>query len=167
MSSGAPAAVATSLNTADLEALALTLKPARLTLDERRASLDRVMRRIHAPPPPDTVTVRGDDIPWVRESPYRERKLLLRDWDRNEQTYLVRLSPGASSSPHSHAVQEIVWVIDGEIQIGDHVFRAGDLHIAAPGSHHAEFKTTTGALVLIRGHIPPDVPRPSQVAAKR
>jgi hypothetical protein len=29
-------------------------------------------------------------------------------------------------------VQEIVWVIEGEVQIGDHVIRAGDLHVAAP-----------------------------------
>jgi quercetin dioxygenase-like cupin family protein len=104
--------------------------------------------------------VRGDDVPWVRESPFRERKLLLRDFARNEQTYLVRLSPGAVSAPHSHDVQEIVWVIEGEVRIGDHIIRAGDLHVAAPGSHHEDFRTTTGALVLIRSHIPADVPRP-------
>ena len=151
------------LNAGEQEALALSLKPSRLTSNERCASLDRVMTRIHAPPPAETITVRGDEISWERESPFRERKLLLRDWQRNEQTYLVRLIPGAASRPHSHAVQEIVWVIEGEIQMGDHVFRAGDLHVAAPGSYHGEFKTTTGALVLIRSHIPPDVPRPKDV----
>jgi quercetin dioxygenase-like cupin family protein len=144
-------------------ALARSIKPARLTAAQRKASLDRVLARIHAPPPVDTVTVRSDDIPWERESPFRERKLLLRDWQRNEQTYLVRLSPGHASRPHSHAVQEIVWVIEGEIQMGEHVFRAGDLHVAAPGSYHEEFKTTTGALVLIRSHIPPEVPRPKDL----
>jgi hypothetical protein len=59
-------------------------------------------------------------------------------------------------------VQEIVWVIEGEVRIGDHIIRAGDLHVAAPGSHHEDFRTTTGALVLIRSHIPADVPRPQK-----
>jgi quercetin dioxygenase-like cupin family protein len=144
----------------DVAMIGAALKSVRLSARELAASRERMLRKIHAAPPAQTVTVRGEDIPWVRESPFRERKLLLRDFARNEQTYLVRLSPGAISPPHSHAVQEIVWVIEGEVQIGDHVIRAGDLHVAAPGSHHEDFRTTTGALVLIRSHIPADVPRP-------
>jgi quercetin dioxygenase-like cupin family protein len=147
----------------DIEMIGGALKPVRLSERELAASRNRLMHKIHAAAPAETVTVRGEEIPWVRESPFRERKLLLRDFARNEQTYLVRLSPGAVSPPHSHAVQEIVWVIEGEVQIGDHVIRAGDLHVAAPGSFHEDFRTTTGALVLIRSHIPADVPRPDAI----
>jgi quercetin dioxygenase-like cupin family protein len=144
----------------DIDAIASGLKPVCMSAQELSASRARMLNKIHAAAPADTVTVRADDVPWVRETPFRERKLLLRDFARNEQTYLVRLSPGAVSAPHSHDVQEIVWVIEGEVRIGDHVIRAGDLHVAAPGSFHEDFRTTTGALVLIRSHIPADVPRP-------
>jgi mannose-6-phosphate isomerase-like protein (cupin superfamily) len=154
---------ADSMSATDIATLASALRPVRLSPAERKTSFERILARIHAPPPLDTVTIRGDEIPWERESPFRERKLLLRDFARNEQTYLVRLAPGHASRPHSHEVQEVVWVIEGEIQMGEHVFRAGDLHVAAQGSYHEEFKTVTGALVLIRGHIPPDVPRPKVV----
>jgi mannose-6-phosphate isomerase-like protein (cupin superfamily) len=153
-------ATQSALSKRDLAMIGGALKPVRLPARELAASRERLLRKIHAVPPAETITVRGQDIPWVRESPFRERKLLLRDFARNEQTYLVRLSPGAVSPPHSHDVQEIVWVIEGEVQIGDHVVRAGDLHVAAPGSYHADFRTVTGALVLIRSHIPADVPRP-------
>jgi quercetin dioxygenase-like cupin family protein len=151
-----------ALTERDVAALVRSMKPARMSAKTLSASRERMMAKIHAAAPQDTVTVRGDDVPWVRESPFRERKLLLRDFERNEQTYLVRLAPGAQSPPHSHDVQEIVWVLEGEVRIGDHIIRAGDLHVAAPGSYHEDFRTTTGALVLIRSHIPADVPRPKQ-----
>ncbi len=151
---------ADTLRQRDLAEIGESLAPVPLSAAETSASRARMMSKIRAAPPPSTVTVRSEEIAWERESPFRERKLLLRDFERNEQTYLVRLSPGAVSAPHSHDVQEIVWVIEGEVQIDGHVIRAGDLHVAAPGSRHEDFRTSTGALVLIRSHIPSEVPRP-------
>jgi hypothetical protein len=57
-----------ALKRRDIEAIGSALKPLRLSARELTASRERMMEKIHAAPPADTVTVRGDSNPGA-ESP--------------------------------------------------------------------------------------------------
>ena len=62
--------------------------------------------------------------------------------------------------PRGHTQEEECVVLEGEVLIGEHCFRAGDVHIARPGATHVGLRTRTGCLLYIRSEIPPNVPRP-------
>jgi hypothetical protein len=40
-------------------------------------------------------------------------------------------------------------VIEGDLRYGDFVLRAGDYHVAAPGTHHPAGTTTAGCLLHV------------------
>ena len=52
---------------------------------------------------------------------------------------------------HHHTQTEECLVIEGEIFIGYHCLRAGDMHVASCGSEHAMITSPRGALMLVRG----------------
>lgn len=54
-----------------------------------------------------------------------------------------------------HTQEEERLVLEGEIEIGDHILRKGDLLIARPGARHAPITTRTGALLWVNSEIPP------------
>lgn len=66
---------------------------------------------------------------------------------------LVRMMPGGGVDAHSHEREEECFVIEGEIEIGDHCLRHGDMHIAPAGTAHRRILSRTGALLLVRGEI--------------
>ena len=69
------------------------------------------------------------------------------------QTVLLRLQPNAVLHGHPHTLEEECLVLEGEISIGDHVIRQGDMHIAEPGCEHPDLTTTAGALLMVRSEI--------------
>jgi quercetin dioxygenase-like cupin family protein len=123
---------------------------------------DRVLRRVRAPAPAHTFTIRGDEGEWIRLGPLTEIKILRRDWQANNQSLLLRAAPGAVIATHAHSQEEECLVLEGEAMIGEHVLRAGDTHIALPGAIHDGLRTTTGCLLYIRSEIPAEARRPSQ-----
>jgi quercetin dioxygenase-like cupin family protein len=64
------------------------------------------------------------------------------------------MEPGSRVPVHSHTQEEQCLVVEGEVTIGEHIFRAGDWHVAMPGTTHSDFSTRTGCLVFIRAEIP-------------
>ncbi len=68
---------------------------------------------------------------------------------------MFRLQPGSVVVAHGHTQEEECLVLEGEIEIGGHVLRKGDLHIARPGACHAPITTRTGALLWVTSEIPP------------
>lgn len=83
------------------------------------------------------------------------QKVLRLDRAANSQTVLIRMQPGASLHAHAHTQEEECYVVEGEITIGTHHLRAGDMHMAAAASHHDVISTRTGALLMVRSEIPP------------
>ena len=124
-------------------------------LPERRAALRaRILARIkEVPPPAGTATIRADEGDWIVLDPLVEMKLLRRDEAHNNQTALWRLKPGAVVASHPHTLEEECLVLEGEISIGGHSVRAGDMHIARPGYDHPILMSAGGALLLVRSEI--------------
>lgn len=136
-----------------LMALSQAIKPYPLSDDRKDALRARLLSRLNPPPPPGTHTFRASDMEWRVIFPLIEAKILYRDCERNHQTALWRLQPGAVFPRHGHTVEEECWVLEGEIQIGEHWVRKGDMHISPVGKIHPQIRSAGGALLLIRGEI--------------
>ncbi|HVL01065.1 MAG TPA: cupin domain-containing protein [Dongiaceae bacterium] len=88
----------------------------------------------------------GDWNPWFNDI---EIKMLHQDPERNRQTALWRLHPGAVIPAHEHHGDEECLVLEGEIESGGLVLRTGDFHFAQAGGWHAPIRSQGGALLLI------------------
>jgi anti-sigma factor ChrR (cupin superfamily) len=112
----------------------------------------RLLARARRTPPRGLQTVRAGEGDWRVFLPGVHLKPLAREGDT--LTYLLRLDPGAIVVPHEHPQDEECIVLAGEAHIGDLVLRAGDYHLAPQGVPHDAVRSTTGALLFLRGAIP-------------
>ena len=64
-------------------------------------------------------------------------------------TILMEMAPGAVLPAHPHETEEECYVIDGELEAGGDVFRAGDFLIASKGSVHPTITSSKGCRVLL------------------
>ncbi|HET9862111.1 MAG TPA: cupin domain-containing protein [Steroidobacteraceae bacterium] len=106
-------------------------------------------RVLGALPPPGTRTVRAGSGAWVELTPGVTINLLRIDRAADNVTAYVRMQPGAAYPAHRHAQTEECLVIEGEIIIGSHCLRAGDMHVAACGTEHGMVSSPRGALMLV------------------
>jgi quercetin dioxygenase-like cupin family protein len=111
---------------------------------------ERVLARVRAAPA--MVTIRAGEGRWQPFLPKVEIKVL-READ-GYLNYLMRLEAGARVPAHDHPMDEECLVLEGEINIGDLVVRAGDYHVAPRGVHHGVLESRAGALLFLRSAIP-------------
>lgn len=64
-------------------------------------------------------------------------------------TMLVRMEPGSTYPRHRHAAIEHCFVLEGDLRIGELVFRAGDYQCNASETIHEVSSTEQGNLLLI------------------
>jgi quercetin dioxygenase-like cupin family protein len=143
------------LDTNLVQALGEALAPAALSPELRASMRARVLARAAGAQPPLTETIRTESIPWRDVSTGVRAKLLRRDEASNLMVVLWRLEPGGILPGHPHADEEECLVLEGEMLVGDHCVRAGQLHIAKPGAIHGDLTTRTGTLVMVRSGISP------------
>ena len=98
---------------------------------------------------PGTATQRAADAEWQKHSEGIVFRVLKVDEARGRQTLLVKMQPGAIYQSHAHDIEEECLVIEGDLRFGDFVLRAGDYHVAAPGTHHPVGTTTAGCLLHV------------------
>jgi anti-sigma factor ChrR (cupin superfamily) len=98
---------------------------------------------------PGTATKRAADAEWNQYSEGIVFRVLKVDEVRGRQTLLVKMQPGALYKSHSHDIDEECLVIEGDLQYGDLVLRAGDYHLATPGALHPTGTTTAGCLLHV------------------
>ena len=98
---------------------------------------------------PGTTTQRADAAEWQQHSEGIVFRVLKVDEDRGRQTLLVKMQPGAIYQSHSHDIDEECLVIEGDLQFGELVLRAGDFHLAASGTHHPTGTTAAGCLLHV------------------
>jgi len=139
-----------ALNEDTLAKLAEGLAPAELSAERRSSMRARVMARALEGAPPDTETVRGEDVPWREAWPKVWVKVLKRDAASDLQITLVRFEPGGCIPAHLHRKDEECYVLEGEVAVGAHRVRAGDFHVARAGARHADLVSSSGALVMLR-----------------
>lgn len=99
------------------------------------------------------LTIRSAAGEWNTIMDGIEKKTLLRDEERGEESYLLRVAPGTSFPAHGHEKIEECLVLEGEFFIGDLRLSAGDFHAVPPGFDHLEHHTKIGTIVFIRGEI--------------
>jgi hypothetical protein len=104
---------------------------------------------------PGTVTVRAGAGEWIEVSPGLKIKIMNRIEAANRQTFMAWLQPGAEYVDHDHDQDEEIYMIEGDLIIGDLVLKAGDFHVARAGRHHPVHRTMAGCLCLISQAISP------------
>jgi quercetin dioxygenase-like cupin family protein len=134
--------------------LAAGLRSVEFNPGRRSALRERILDRIRDPAPEGTFTLRATEPGWVTFNDRVQIRVLRRDLACGDQTILIRMLPGAQIDAHPHTQEEECYVIDGEIEIGNHCLRRGDMHVAPRGTAHQRILSRTGALLLVRAEIP-------------
>ncbi len=93
------------------------------------------------------IHVRFEDGEWENLVPGVRVKRLA----GNQRGVLLDLQPGTVIPFHRHHQDEECVVLRGEVQLGDMTVRAGDYHVATAGSRHGAVRSSSGALVYLRG----------------
>ncbi|MCX7899410.1 MAG: cupin domain-containing protein [Methylocystis sp.] len=94
-------------------------------------------------------TLRADEGDWITLAPGVRCKELLRNDAIGRWTILVDAQPGAFFPPHEHAQDEEIYMISGDLSIGDVTLEAGDFHFSPAGSRHPENRTRAGCRCII------------------
>jgi anti-sigma factor ChrR (cupin superfamily) len=112
----------------------------------------RVMRRIAAETGADPVlpVERAWSEPeWREVSPGISCKILATDTEHDRVTMLVRLLPGVSYPPHTHAGVEELHLLDGELWIEDRLLYPGDYNYGKPGASDQRVYSETGCTCVL------------------
>ncbi len=138
------------------ESLGAALKPMALDASAKARMQARILQSVQppVPPPAGTATFTPANDGWIDSAPNVRMKWLRTDEVEGTQELLIRLGPGAVVPEHSHNKEEHMVILDGELHLGSHLLRQGDVHIAPPGSWHPPITTERGALMLLRCEYP-------------
>jgi len=104
---------------------------------------------------PGTITRRAGSGEWMEVSPGLHIKVLNRIESLGRHTFMARLAPGAEYIEHDHDQDEEIYMIEGDLVIGELVLKAGDFHVARTGKHHPVHRSRTGCLCIISQAIGP------------
>jgi ChrR Cupin-like domain len=113
---------------------------------------DRLALRIaedtgRAPVPPPAQ--QWSEPEWQQVAPGIECKLLASDTERRRVSMLVRLAPGASYPPHTHAGAEELHLLDGELWINGRKLVPGDYNYGEPGALDESVWSETGCTCVL------------------
>ena len=97
-------------------------------------------------PPPAR---RWSEPDWEQVAPGIECKLLATDTERHRVSMLVRLAPGASYPPHTHAGVEELHLLDGELWIDERKLFPGECNYGVPGAGDDRVWSQTGCTCVI------------------
>jgi anti-sigma factor ChrR (cupin superfamily) len=86
---------------------------------------------------------------WEHVAPGTECKLLATDEEKARVSMLVRLAPGARYPAHTHAGDEELHLLDGELWIDQRKLFPGDYNYAAPGTGDKYVYSETGCTCLL------------------
>ena len=100
-------------------------------------------------PPPRQGERAWSEPAWEQVAPGIECKLLATDTQRHRVSMLVRLAPGASYPPHTHAGVEELHLLDGELWIDERRLFPGEYNYGAPGAGDERVWSETGCTCLL------------------
>jgi ChrR Cupin-like domain len=86
---------------------------------------------------------------WEQVAPGIECKLLASDAERHRVSMLVRLAPGASYPPHTHAAVEELHLLDGELWINGRKLVPGEYNYGAPQALDQSVSSETGCTCVL------------------
>jgi quercetin dioxygenase-like cupin family protein len=82
-------------------------------------------------------------------------------------TILLRFAPGATYPAHNHPGGEEIFVLEGEIRLGQDHLRAGDYLYTAPNNKHGVSSETGCVLLLVAPEEVEILARPDKTQASR
>jgi anti-sigma factor ChrR (cupin superfamily) len=94
-------------------------------------------------------TLRANEGEWIALAPGVRFKELNRNEALGRWTILVDAQPGACFPPHEHAQDEEIYMISGDLSIGDLELGPGDFHFSPAGSRHPENRSRAGCRCII------------------
>jgi hypothetical protein len=94
-------------------------------------------------------TLRAEEGEWIKVGPGLRAKILHVMPELGRQTVLMEFAPGAVYPPHDHDQDEEIFMISGDLIIGDEVLGPGDHHLSPRGSLHPATTTRAGCRCLI------------------
>jgi quercetin dioxygenase-like cupin family protein len=117
----------------------------------RPAARERLLARVGARAPvPGAVVVRASDAGWEAGAvPGVTARPLHHDPATRRMTALVRMAPGAGYPAHAHADTEELFLLSGELHVGDIRLRTGDYCAGVPGSRHVASVSPAGCTFVI------------------
>jgi anti-sigma factor ChrR (cupin superfamily) len=86
---------------------------------------------------------------WEEVAPGIECKLLATDAETERVSMFVRLAPGASYPPHTHAGVEELHLLEGELWIDERLLHPGDYIYGAPGAGDDRVFSETGCTCVL------------------
>jgi anti-sigma factor ChrR (cupin superfamily) len=86
---------------------------------------------------------------WQEVAPGIQCKLLAEDAERRRVSMLVRLAPGASYPPHTHAGIEELHLLDGELWIEERKLVPGDYNYGPLGASDQRVWSATGCTCVL------------------
>ena len=115
----------------------------------------RVLDEIDRSDKPKSVfeTIREGEGDWIEIMPLVSKKVLQVDKTRGQESYLLRMEPGARIPEHYHEFDELCYVIEGDLAFGDIRLKGGDYHFAHRGSTHGDASTVDGTLLFLQSGI--------------
>jgi ChrR-like protein with cupin domain len=117
-----------------------------------RSLKDRIARRIAGEAGTEPVlapATQWSEPDWEQVAPGIECKLLATDEERHRVSMLVRLEPGASYPPHTHAGVEELHLLDGELWIDERKLAPGDYNYGAPDAGDDSVWSETGCTCVL------------------
>lgn len=96
-----------------------------------------------APTPPSHLAIRAQDLNWQpHPTPGVMVAIVHQDDVKREIVGFLRAEPGVCYPWHRHAAIEEIFMMEGDLVIGDEVYGAGDYIRSLPGSSHAPYTTS-------------------------
>jgi anti-sigma factor ChrR (cupin superfamily) len=96
------------------------------------------------------LVARHSEMEWkTGELPGIFQKILFNDTARGFSTAMVRMTPGTHYPSHKHAGVEELYLLEGDLCVGDVAMREGDYCRGETGSIHEELVTRTGCLFVV------------------
>jgi anti-sigma factor ChrR (cupin superfamily) len=86
---------------------------------------------------------------WKEAAPGIACKLLATDTEQGRVSMLVRLGPGVDYPPHRHSGVEELYLLEGELMIGDRHLYPGDYNRAEPGTVDRRVWSETGCTCVL------------------
>ncbi|MCU0525039.1 MAG: cupin domain-containing protein [Elainella sp. Prado103] len=91
-------------------------------------------------PPPSYQAIRAADLDWQpHPTPGVMVAIVHRDPIKREIVGFLKAEPGVRYPFHCHAALEEIFMLEGDLIVGDQVYGAGDYLLSQPGSSHAPY----------------------------
>jgi quercetin dioxygenase-like cupin family protein len=131
-----------------LNLLSLSVPPVTPSDDAKIRMKEKLFNKVEDALNEGKFFVFADKGNWIKAASGVEIKMLHET--PSAKSYLVKLSANAVIPRHSHAHNEVSFVLEGEVVLDGTLCKQGDYHFAAAGTIHRSISSDSGCTLLIK-----------------